>query len=160
MPETPSFDDFMARLAQGDQDAAAAVYSRFRPQLLKLVRARITREVRAKVDPEDVVQSAFGSFFWRQADGQYPGLESWDDLWRLLLTITEHKCAARWKYFRAGRRAVEREVSPGDARPRPCPSVGAGGPGAPARTGGADGRPGRVPGPQEQRTQSPHHHVL
>ena len=44
-------------------------------------------QTRQKVDPEDVVQSAFRSFFTRQAAGQFD-VASWDDLWGLLVVIT------------------------------------------------------------------------
>lgn len=67
--------------------------------------------MRAKIDSLDLLQSAFKSFFRRQAGGHYRDLDSWDELWALLVTITVHKCEAYRKYFRAARRAIDREVS-------------------------------------------------
>jgi RNA polymerase sigma-70 factor (ECF subfamily) len=75
--------------------------------------------VRQKVDPEDVAQSVFRSFFARQADGQFV-LEDWDGLWGLLTRITLRKCHRQCERFTAGRRDVRREVS------APSPAAGCG----------------------------------
>jgi RNA polymerase sigma-70 factor (ECF subfamily) len=63
------------------------------------------------VDPEDVLQSVFRSFFVRQADGQFE-LESWDSLWSLLTILTLRKCRYRVRLFRTARRDVRRELAP------------------------------------------------
>jgi DNA-directed RNA polymerase specialized sigma24 family protein len=43
------------------------------------------------VDEEDVVVSAFETFFRRTQEGQFPQLDDRDDLWQLLVAITERK---------------------------------------------------------------------
>jgi RNA polymerase sigma-70 factor, ECF subfamily len=53
----------MARLRSGDQDAAREVFQRFVGQLIRLARRQFDVVLRRKVDPEDVVQSAYKSFF-------------------------------------------------------------------------------------------------
>jgi RNA polymerase sigma-70 factor (ECF subfamily) len=63
------------------------------------------------MDPEDVLQSVFRSFFVRQAEGQF-NLGDWDDLWSLLVRITVRKCGRRVAAFCAERRDVRREVRP------------------------------------------------
>jgi RNA polymerase sigma-70 factor (ECF subfamily) len=62
------------------------------------------------VDPEDVVQSAFKSFFLRHRAGKL-NAGDWDGLWNLLALITLRKCADRAGYFLAGRRDASREAS-------------------------------------------------
>jgi RNA polymerase sigma-70 factor (ECF subfamily) len=62
------------------------------------------------LDAEDVMQSAFKSFFARHAGGAYD-LDSWDALWALLTVITLRKCGLRTEYFGAQRRDVGREVA-------------------------------------------------
>jgi len=42
-------------------------------------------------DEEDAALSAFDSFFRGAAHGRYPRLDDRDDLWRLLVVITERK---------------------------------------------------------------------
>src|SRR5262249_33775525 len=65
-----------------------------------------------KVDPEDVVQSAYKSFFVRQREGQLD-VGTWDGLWGLLTMITLRKCADRAAYYRAEKRDVTRETPGG-----------------------------------------------
>ena len=54
--------------------------------------------VRSKEDPEDVVQSAYRSFFRRQRGGQFQ-IDSWDDVWGILTVITVRKCGRHWVIF-------------------------------------------------------------
>jgi RNA polymerase sigma-70 factor, ECF subfamily len=93
----------MDRLKQGDGAVAEKVYKRFVVRLICLARLHLDTRLRQKVDPEDVVQSAFRSFFVRHGEGQFD-LEGWDGLWALLTTITLRKCR-RWRehYRTAGR---------------------------------------------------------
>jgi RNA polymerase sigma-70 factor (ECF subfamily) len=112
-----SFPDWMARLRAGDAGAAAEVFRRFAGRLIGLARSRLDGWVRAKEDPEDVVQSVYKSFFMRCGAGQFE-LGTWDELWSLLTVLTLRKCAGRAEHFRARRRDVASEVplpGPGDS---------------------------------------------
>jgi RNA polymerase sigma-70 factor (ECF subfamily) len=111
MLDNASFDDLMARLRQGDNTAEAEVFHRFRRRLIGLAQSRLGGLLRAKVDPEDVMQSVFKSFFLRHAEGQFE-LEDWDSLWSLLTTMTLRKCGYQIRHFRRGGRDVQREVKP------------------------------------------------
>jgi RNA polymerase sigma-70 factor (ECF subfamily) len=108
MPDDADFADRMARLRAGDQDAAADLFRRFAGRLAALAARRLGPLARGKFDPEDVVQSAFKSFFGRQADGRLAP-QSWGGLWVLLTTITLHKCGHKLAYLRASCRDVRRE---------------------------------------------------
>jgi RNA polymerase sigma-70 factor (ECF subfamily) len=77
---------------------------------MALARQRLDRRVRPKVDAEDVLQSAFRSFFTRAARGQFE-LANWEALWGLLAAITISKCARRAEHFRAAKRDVDRELA-------------------------------------------------
>jgi len=109
MPEDSQVQDLLARLRGGDEAAAAEVFDRFACRLVGLARQTLAKALRAKEDPEDAVQSAFKSFFWRCAAGQYK-LTSWGDFWGLLTRITIHKCGHRFERFHGARRNVRREV--------------------------------------------------
>jgi RNA polymerase sigma-70 factor (ECF subfamily) len=111
MSTPDSFDEVIGRLCEGDQQAAAEIFRRFVGRLIPFARNRLSAQVRGKIDPEDVLQSVFRSFFIRHADGQFE-LEDWDGLWSLLVRITFRKCGRRIAAFAAGRRDVRREVSP------------------------------------------------
>lgn len=104
----------MEQLATSDNEAAKQVYYRFAERLIKLARTRLSDRLRQKVDPEEVVNSAFGSFFSRQAAGQFD-VESWGNLWSLLVTITLRKCCKSADIFKAQMRDMGREVRINDA---------------------------------------------
>ena len=59
----------IARLRSGEDAAAREVFERFAGRLVALARRRFNRLLARKVDPEDVVQSAFKSFFVRHRAG-------------------------------------------------------------------------------------------
>jgi RNA polymerase sigma-70 factor (ECF subfamily) len=105
-----SFPAVMDRLRAGDDEAAREVYDRFARRLIALARRRFDRRLAHRVDPEDVVQSAFKSFFVRHHEGALR-LGDWDNLWGLLTLITLLKCADRVDYLRAGRRDVRCEAT-------------------------------------------------
>src|SRR6266850_720443 len=110
MTQDDSFAMLMSRLRGGDDDAAAAVFARFTQRLIALARSRLNDDVRRKVDPEDVLQSVYESFFLRQREGQFD-LANWDSLWGLLTLLTIRKCANRVAHFHADCRDVRREVA-------------------------------------------------
>ena len=83
MSPDESFDALMARLRARDEAAASLVWDRYVRQLISLARSHLNTLVRRKVDPDEVVQSVFRSFFLRQAAGQFD-LTGWDGLWGLL----------------------------------------------------------------------------
>jgi RNA polymerase sigma-70 factor (ECF subfamily) len=105
-----SFADFLARLQNGDDAAAQELFCRFTHQLIALALHHIDAGLRHRVDPEDVVQSAYKSFFFRYGDGNLDAV-NWNSLWGLLTLITVRKCAERAAYHRAERRDTAREIS-------------------------------------------------
>lgn len=76
----------------GDEAAAQILVDRYAMRLVALVASRLNQRFRASVDPEDVVQSAMGSFFQavQHSRIQFSGSVS---LWRLLATFTRRKMA-------------------------------------------------------------------
>jgi RNA polymerase sigma-70 factor, ECF subfamily len=95
---------------------ARALFERFTRRLTGLARNQLDARLRYKIDPEDVVQSAYKSFFLRYGEGALAE-EGWDGLWGLLTLITLRKCADRVRYYRAERRDVAREASAPAAMP-------------------------------------------
>jgi RNA polymerase sigma-70 factor (ECF subfamily) len=105
-----SFADFLGRLQAGDGAAARELFDRFARQLIALARRRFGAGLCHKVDPEDVVQSAYKSFFARYGGAKLE-VVNWDSLWGLLTLITLRKCAERVAYHRAQCRDAAREVT-------------------------------------------------
>jgi RNA polymerase sigma-70 factor (ECF subfamily) len=120
MAADDSFADVMTRLQAGDQAAAREVFERFVQGLVRLAQRRLDPLVRRKVDPEDVVQSAYRSFFVRFGAGKLD-VQGWGNLWGLLTMITLRKCLDRAEYHRAAIRDVQREAAaqPGSAGSEP-----------------------------------------
>jgi RNA polymerase sigma-70 factor (ECF subfamily) len=110
MAASDSFADVMVRLRGGDEAAAREVFERFVRKLVKLARHQFDAVLRRKVDPEDVVQSAYKSFFLRYGEGKLE-VQDWRNLWGLLTVITLRKCCDRVAYHRAERRDVHREAA-------------------------------------------------
>lgn len=105
-----SFPDRQSSLSGQTDGGADEVFDRFARRLVGLARSRLDRKVRQKIDPEDVVQSVFRSFFSRHAQGQFQ-INDWDDMWHILVVITIRKCGRKAERFHAARRDVDREVS-------------------------------------------------
>ena len=83
----------------------------YRARLCRLVEREMNRRFRRKEDPEDVVQSAFRTFYRRNAQGEFH-IDSSVDLWRLLETITRHKILKHVEKLGAGKRDPKREEYP------------------------------------------------
>jgi len=113
-----SFHDLSSRLAGGDESAAREIVARYSGALVAKARQHLDPAIRDKLDAEDIVQSALGSFFRRNDDDQFV-LEDWQRLWGLLVQITIRKCIGKSTYYRAERRDVARECRGGGAAVHP-----------------------------------------
>jgi RNA polymerase sigma-70 factor (ECF subfamily) len=118
MTADDSFTRLMTRLRSGEDQAARVVFEQFAGRLVALARGRFSRLLACKVDPEDVVLSAYKSFFVRYREGKLV-VGGWDGLWNLLTFITLRKCADRAEYFLADRRNAAREAAAPDGSDGP-----------------------------------------
>jgi DNA-directed RNA polymerase specialized sigma24 family protein len=82
---------WLRSLEAGDGEAAEKLWRHYFDGLVRLARARLRDAPRAVADEEDAALSAFDSFCVGAARGRYPRLADRDDLWRLLVVITERK---------------------------------------------------------------------
>lgn len=87
----------------GSQEAARVLWARYEVRLIALVASRLNRKYRDGIAPEDVVQSALGSFFRVTRAGTNPSikLESAASAWNILATFVRRKLS----------RALERETA-------------------------------------------------
>src|SRR5262245_33684405 len=92
-----------------DDEAARAIFERFTRSLIGLARSWLQNRLQHRIDPEDIVQSAYKSFFIRYGE-QALTAEGYEGLWGLLTVITLRKCSDRVRYNRAERRDVHRET--------------------------------------------------
>jgi DNA-directed RNA polymerase specialized sigma24 family protein len=84
---------WLGELKAGDPAAAQRLWARYFTDLARLARARLRKAPRAAEDEEDVALSAFDSFCTAAARGRFPRLDDRDDLWRVLVTLTERKAS-------------------------------------------------------------------
>jgi RNA polymerase sigma-70 factor, ECF subfamily len=99
-----------SKAGQSPADGASrALFEQFSQRLIGLARCHLNARLKHKVDPEDVVQSAYKSFFLRYGD-QTLAPQGSDALWSLLTLITLRKCADRARYHRADRRNMNHEA--------------------------------------------------
>lgn len=110
METSGSLPKLFAGVLVTDEEAAAEIFRRFAQRLIALARSRTAHWLKGRIEPEDVMQSVFRSFFRRQAAGEFE-IDSWDGLWGLLAQCTVCKCLNRIQYLRAARRDVRREVA-------------------------------------------------
>jgi RNA polymerase sigma factor (sigma-70 family) len=86
-----SVTDWINRLKESDQAAAQQLWERYFRRLQALARKELKGTPCAAADEEDVVQSAFQSFFQGIGRGRFPQLSDRDGLWPLLVLITARK---------------------------------------------------------------------
>jgi RNA polymerase sigma-70 factor (ECF subfamily) len=100
--------DLLGRWRDGDRAAAEELFDRYTDQLLRLARRQLPPALAARVDPEDVIQSVYRSFFADALTDRYV-LQRSGDLWRLLTAITLHKVHSQIELHTAAKRTVKRE---------------------------------------------------
>ena len=103
----------LLRCRQGDEDASREIFERYLARLTALARSRLAARLQRRTDPEDIVLSAYRSFFVGARDGRFV-LQRSGDLWRLLATITLHKLHRQVKRHSAESRDVRREIAVAD----------------------------------------------
>lgn len=108
MPELNS-KELLQQYQDGQSEAATALFNRYVERLLSLARSRIGAKLKRRIAAEDVVQSAYRSFFVHAKDDRYQ-LERAGDLWRLLASITLNKLRKQVERQTAAKRSVDDEV--------------------------------------------------
>jgi RNA polymerase sigma-70 factor (ECF subfamily) len=98
---------------QGHESAAFNIYERYIDRLMTLARRRLSQRLASRVDPEDIVQSVFRSFFVRAKEGRFVFAEQ-DDLCKLLVTMTLHKTLRQVAYHKAAKRDPAQETEQGE----------------------------------------------
>ena len=104
-------DQLLAKYRAGDQTAADEIFRRYVSRLTVFARARLAPRVARRIDPEDIVMSAYRSFFVRARDGHFSLLRS-GELWRLLVAITLNKVRRQVARHQAEKRSIRREEDP------------------------------------------------
>jgi RNA polymerase sigma-70 factor, ECF subfamily len=94
----------LRKFRSGSEDAATTLYLRYADRLQRLANHQVSSELASRVDPEDIVQSVFRTFFRRAADGQY-NIADKEDLWKLLLVMSLNKIRSSGTFHNAAKRS-------------------------------------------------------
>ena len=97
-----SVTNWIEQLKAGDQQAAQNLWERYVQRLLELARRKLGHAPRRAADEDDVVQSAFANLFLGVREGRFPKLDDRQDLWQVLVLLTDRRVTDQLR--RAGRR--------------------------------------------------------
>lgn len=100
--------NLLAQCQSPDEAGPNAIYARYACRLLAFAQSRLSDQLAARIDPDDVVQSAWRSFFVGAREGNFHWQRS-GDLWRLLIQITSHKLLRQVAHHQADKRAITEE---------------------------------------------------
>ena len=106
--------DWLECVLTGKPGHERELVERYTVRLLQVARRQLPERLRGRLDPEDILQSVFRSFFGRLRQGEFSFADS-HDLWRLLCVMTYHKVQNSIKYHQRRRRDVRREHASTDS---------------------------------------------
>ena len=113
MPDLrPGALELVTNFKAGSESAAQELFDRYCERLMRLAKRRIGQRMVSRVDPEDVLQSAFRTFFNRVRKDEFSFQEE-DDLFKLLVRLTVHKTLRQIAFHRAAKRNPELEAGQG-----------------------------------------------
>ncbi len=96
----------------GSESAATELFDRYCEKLMCLARRRIGQRMASRIDPEDVLQSAFRTFFSRVRNDEFT-FEGQNDLFKLLVRLTVNKTLRQIAHHRAAKRDPGKEAGQG-----------------------------------------------
>jgi len=102
--------DSLSVLLEVPPQSAEEIWNEFFPRMIRLAKRKLADMPCRDFDEEDVAQSAMNSFFKGHELSKFDRLNSKDEMWRLLATITARKA------IRQRRRILSQKRGGGDVR--------------------------------------------
>jgi DNA-directed RNA polymerase specialized sigma24 family protein len=117
-PEGEGVSDrsLLRRFQLGQTDASTELFLRYAKRLHALAKAQSSPDLARRVEPDEIVQSVFRTFFRRASQGEYT-VPDGEEIWKLLLVIALNKVRSVGAYHRAAKRDV-RQTAGGEAYER------------------------------------------
>jgi RNA polymerase sigma-70 factor (ECF subfamily) len=100
----------LQEIQNGEEIGAEELFRRYASRLVGFARKRWPAALTSRLDPDDVVQSAFRSFFRQARLGMYE-LSEGDELWNLLMVICAYKLRTQCVRHCAAKRDARRTQS-------------------------------------------------
>jgi len=110
MNEDEEWDQMLAGLRTGDEQACERFWSEYAPMLESVADRQLSQRLKRRVGADDIVLSACRTFFRRVSDGQFE-LPDAEALWRLICTITLTKARRAARDNLRKKRGMDREQS-------------------------------------------------
>lgn len=107
---TETIQKLLARCKVGDRTAEEELFQLYSARLLNLAASKIAKDLQQRMDPDDIMQTVFRTFF-RQNQAGKVSIDHESHLWRLLTRLTLNKVRRRARDQRAARRNPSSEVS-------------------------------------------------
>lgn len=104
---TGSDHSLLRRIRSGQTDAATDLYRRYARRIQALARKQIGPALGKRVEPEEIVQSVFRTFFRRLTEGHYE-VPAGEELWGLFLVMALNKVRSAARFHGQERRDVGR----------------------------------------------------
>ncbi|MCS7022139.1 MAG: sigma-70 family RNA polymerase sigma factor [Gemmataceae bacterium] len=101
--------ELVAAYQAGSDTAAHILFDRYCEKLLRLAQRRIGQRLASRIDPEDIIQSAFRTFFVHLRKNNFTFAQE-SDLFKLLVRLTVHKTLRQIAHHRAAKRDPQREI--------------------------------------------------
>ena len=110
-----AWNEWLSLVRSGDRDATQGFWDTYGQPLLRLAEKNLQANLRRRVDPEDIVQSAFRTVFRRLQTDEF-NLHDDSQLWRLMCAVTLNKTRRKARWNQQAKRDVKAENYP-DAAP-------------------------------------------
>ena len=104
MIDENSISQWLDDLKAGDELAAKHIWSRYVAKLVRIAHSRLATSPRRVADEDDVVVRAFAAFFRGVEDGRFSRLSDRNDLWQILVMLTERHAIDQQRAERAQKR--------------------------------------------------------
>lgn len=108
MGQITEFDQLMAEVAAGSEEAILQLADSYTPYIIRSVRRCFSQRMRQKLDSQDIAQTLWASLLLRRAD--LLRLKSQNELIAYLVKATKNKVAEKATKLRRQKRDIEREV--------------------------------------------------
>jgi RNA polymerase sigma factor (sigma-70 family) len=89
---------WLQALQDGRPSAATDLWQHYYERLVRLAAQKLRSAPRRMADEEDVVATAFNSFYRGVEQGRFPKLDDRDDLWQVLVMLTARKAVNQVKH--------------------------------------------------------------
>jgi len=110
MAETTDDRELALDIQAGSESAAKELFDKYCERLMRLAKRRIGQRMASRFDPDDVVQSAFRTFFKRVKNDEFT-FEQEEDLFKLLVRLTVRKTLRQVVHHQAAKRSPSAEQS-------------------------------------------------